>query len=102
VSEIGRWKVFRESRYRTEVLDHNAADALAAERRRVAGLVALLKRCMDYLDYMEDRGYSSVRMLRSEVFDAIGRPLSAAEEALSAASDGADATAHAAPAEGEG
>jgi hypothetical protein len=89
----------------TEIGCNNAADALAAERRRVAGLAALLKRCMNYLDYrdfIEDRGNLSARKLRSDVLDAIGHPLSATEEALTIASDGADAPAHAATVGGEG
>jgi hypothetical protein len=39
-------------------------DALAGQRD---GLLDLLARTASYLDYMEDRGYSSVRVIRSEV-----------------------------------
>jgi DNA repair exonuclease SbcCD ATPase subunit len=44
---------------------------LEASEAEVARLRALLERSVEYFDYMEDRGYSSVRALRSDVAAAL-------------------------------
>jgi hypothetical protein len=44
---------------------------LEASEAECARLRALLERSMEYFDYMEDRGYRSVRVLRSDVATAL-------------------------------
>lgn len=62
------------------LLDEALAALSAAQRPEQAGsseaesLRALLKRAAGYLDYMENRGYSSQRMLSCEIAEALAQP----------------------------